>query len=69
MQSAKKAFWNDILVYKSTDVPWKIKCQRLVGHVYTVLRLEVKTGRGPCRRWKRSKDGKPRQTQDGGEDQ
>ena len=26
MQSAKKAFWNDILTYKSKDFPWKVKC-------------------------------------------
>ena len=26
----------DILIYKSADVPWKVKCQRLVEHVYAV---------------------------------
>ena len=29
MQSANKAFWKDILIFKSKDVPWKVKCQRL----------------------------------------
>ena len=33
MQSATKAFWKDSLIFKSKDVPWKIKCQRLVDHV------------------------------------
>ena len=37
MQSAKKAFWKDILIYKSKDVPWKIKCQRLVDNVCAVF--------------------------------
>ena len=27
----------DILVFKSKDVPWKIKCQRLVDHVHAVF--------------------------------
>ena len=39
MQSAKKAFWKDIMIYKSKDVPWKVKCQRLVDHVYAVCAL------------------------------
>ena len=37
MQSANKAFWKDILVYKNKHVPWKVKCQRLVDHVYAVF--------------------------------
>ena len=37
MQSANKAFWKDILIYMSTDVPWKVKCQRLVGQVCAVF--------------------------------
>ena len=36
MQSANKAFWKDIMIFKSKDVPWKVKCQRLVDHVYAV---------------------------------
>ena len=63
MQSANKAFCEDILIFKSKDVQWKVKCQRLVDHVCAMqsLRLGVKIGCGPYRRWKRSKDGKPRQ--------
>ena len=30
MQWANKAFGKDILIYTSKDVPWKVKCQRLV---------------------------------------
>ena len=37
MQSANKAFWKDIMMYKSKDVPWRIKCQRLVDHVHLFL--------------------------------
>ena len=37
MQSANKTFWKDIKIYKSKDVPWRIKCQRLVDHVYAVF--------------------------------
>ena len=37
MQSANKAFWKDILIYNSKDVPWKIKCQRLVDHVCAIF--------------------------------
>ena len=37
MQSANKACWRDTLVYRSKDVPWRIKCRRLVGHVYFVF--------------------------------
>ena len=64
MQSANKAFWKDLLIFNSQDVPWKIKCQRLVDHVYAVFTFGSESwtaGHGPCRRWKRSKDGKPKQ--------
>ena len=37
MQSANKAFWKDIMTYKSKDVPWRIKFRRLVDHVYVVF--------------------------------
>ena len=37
MQSANKANWRDILVYRSKDVPSRIKCGRLVNHVYSVF--------------------------------
>ena len=56
MQSANKAFWKYILRIKSKDAPWKVKCQRLVHHVYMQsLRSEVKTGHGPHRQGKRKK--------------
>ena len=37
MQSANKAYEKDIAVYRSKDVPWRIKCRRLVDHVYSVF--------------------------------
>ena len=37
MQSANKTFWKDIVIYTSKNVSWKIKCQRLVDHVYAVF--------------------------------
>ena len=57
MRLANKAFSKDILIYKSKDVPWKVKCQRLVDHVnavfafgsenwsWTIQSLERTTGR------------------------
>ena len=37
MLSANEALWRDILVYRSKDVPWRIKCRRLVDHAYSVF--------------------------------
>ena len=37
MHSANKAHWRDILVYRSKDVPCRIKCWRLVDHLYSVF--------------------------------
>ena len=37
MQSANKVLWRDILIYKSKDDPWKVKCQRLVDRVSAVF--------------------------------
>ena len=37
MQSANRALWKDSMIYRSKDVPWKVKCQRLVDHVYQVF--------------------------------
>ena len=39
MQSANKVYWRDIQVFRSKDVPWRIKCGRLVDHVYSVFSL------------------------------
>ena len=43
MQTANKAFWKDIQIYKSKDVPWRIKCQRLVDHVCAVFSFGSET--------------------------
>ena len=37
MQSGNKEFWKDSVIYKRKDVPWKVKCQCLVDHVYVVF--------------------------------
>ena len=39
MRSANKAFWRDMLIFRSTDVPWRMMCRRLVDHVYSVFCL------------------------------
>ena len=37
MQSVNKAIWKDTLTHRSKDIPRKIKCQRLVDHVFAVF--------------------------------
>ena len=37
MQSSNKAFQKDVLIYKGKDVPWKVKCRRLVDHLCAVF--------------------------------
>ena len=64
-QPADTTFWKDILIYRSRDVPWKLKNVKDWWIMSMLsLRWGVKTGRGPCRQWKRSKDGKPKQRRD-----
>ena len=36
-QSAYKAWWRDVNIYRSTDVPWRVKCRRVVEQVYSVF--------------------------------
>ena len=43
MQAATKAFWKDIKIFKSKYVPWRMKCQRLVDHVYAVFSFASET--------------------------
>ena len=42
MQSANEAWWKDVKIHRSKDVPWRVKCRRMVEHVYSVFCLEVK---------------------------
>ena len=37
MQSVNKAWWKDVKIYRSKDVPWRVKCRRIVDHVYSVF--------------------------------
>ena len=60
LQSANKFFWRDILVCRSKDVPLRIKCRRLVDHVYSVFSFGVKTGPGPFTQATESTGGKLR---------
>ena len=39
MQSANKASWRDVKIYRSKDVSWRIKCRRVVVQVCSVLCL------------------------------
>ena len=50
LQSVKKGCRRDIQVYRSEDLSWRIKCRRLMEHMYSFL-LGVKlvmdnSGRG-----------------------
>ena len=64
LQSAKKACWKDIMTHKCKDVPWKVKCQRLVDHVYAVFTLESENWSWTQQTMEKSKDGKPRRWHD-----
>ena len=39
MQSANKAWWRDVTIYRSKDVPWRAKCRRMVEHVKKCILL------------------------------
>ena len=56
MRSANKAFWIDFLMYKTKDIPWKIKCRRLVDHVLQSSPSKVRTGPGPKKTFERIKE-------------
>ena len=50
----RKLLWEDILVHRSKDVPWRIKCRRLVDHVYSTF-SQVRTGPEPFTQWTKVK--------------
>ena len=35
--SANKAWWKDVNIYRSKDVPGRVTCRRMVEHVYSVF--------------------------------
>ena len=35
MQCANKAWWKDVKIHRSIDVPWRVECSRMVEHVYS----------------------------------
>ena len=57
MQSANKAFWKDILIYKSIDVPWRLKCQRVVDHVFALFTFGSENWSWTQQTMEKSKDG------------
>ena len=61
MQTAKKAFRKDIQMYKCKHVPWKVKCQRLVDHVYAVFAFGSENLLRTIQTLERIKGWKPRQ--------
>ena len=60
MQSANKAFWKDIKIYTSKDIPWRIKCQRLVDHVYAVYSFGSENWSWTQRTFEKLKGGRPK---------
>ena len=40
MQSANKAWWKDVKLDRSKDVPWRVKCRGMVEHVNSILFLK-----------------------------
>ena len=64
MQSANDAFWKDIMIWKSKDVPWKVTCQRLVDHVYAVFTFGSEDWSSTQQTMEKSEDGKPRRGHD-----
>ena len=39
MQDANKGWWRDVTIHQGKDVPWRIKCRRVVEQVYSVFCL------------------------------
>ena len=37
LQSANKAWWRDVKIHRSKDVPWRKKRRRMLEHVYCVF--------------------------------
>ena len=37
MQSANEAWWRDVKIDRSRDVPWRVKCRRMLDQVCSVL--------------------------------
>ena len=37
MQHARKAWWRDVKIHRSQNVPWRAKCSRMMEHVYSVF--------------------------------
>ena len=40
IQNADKAWWRDVKIFGSKDVPWRVKCRRVVDQVYSLFCFE-----------------------------
>ena len=40
IQNADKAWWRDVKIYGSKDVPWRVTCRRVVDQVHSVFCFE-----------------------------
>ena len=59
IQHANMAWWRDVKIHRSKDVPSRVKCRRMVEHVYSVFCFgSEKVGPGVKPSWTESKDGK-----------
>ena len=59
IQHANMAWWRDVKIHRSNDVPSRVKCRRMVEHVYSVFCFgSEKVGPGVKPSWTESKDGK-----------
>ena len=40
----KKAWYKDVKIYRSKDVPWRVKCKRMVDKVFSVFCVGSENG-------------------------
>ena len=60
MQSANKAFWKDIKIYRSKDIPWRKNVKDWWITCTLSSSLEVKLGRGHSKQWEKIKGVRPK---------
>ena len=60
MQSANKAWWKDVKIYRSKDVPWRVKCRRIMEHGPSVFCFGSENWSWTRELSTESKDGKQR---------
>ena len=60
IRSANEAFWKDIKIHRNKDIPRRIKCQRLVDHVFPFSSFGGETWMWTQQTLKNSKGGRPK---------